>query len=117
MKKNDFGKYTAKLRIMHNQTQTDMANILSVSCAFLSKVESGSAKPILAWVDILSENYSLSPEETGELRKIVLTERAKGASYIKNLTIDDQNLVTLLIARISDMPPEKKEKIKKLISE
>ena len=65
----------------------------------------------------MSENYSLSPKETEELRKIVLTEHAKGALYIKNLTIDDQNLVTLLIAKLPDIPPEKKEKIKKLISE
>lgn len=117
MGKTDFGKYVAKLRVERDQTQADMAKILSVSDAFLSKVENGQAKPILGWVDILSESYALSPGETEKLRGIVQNERIKESAHIKHLKVDDRNLVLLLISKISNMPHEKKEKIKKLISE
>ncbi len=116
IKKTEFGKYVAKLRVTYDQTQKEMANILSVSGAFLCKVENGRANPILEWVDILAESYSLSLEEEEELRRIILVERNK-SSYIKNLTVGDQDLVFLLVEKISDMPSDKKEKIKKLISE
>ncbi len=117
MKRTDFGKYMAQLRVMHNQTQSDMAEILSVSPAFLSKTESGKAKPISAWVYILSKNYGLSSEETEKLREIVQKERINESVYIKDLEVDDRNLVALLISKISHMSPDKKEKIKKLILE
>jgi len=117
MERTNFGKYVATLRIKHNQTQADMAKILSVSAAFLSKAESGRAKPVLKWVDILSKNYALSLEETEELREIINMERTNKKEYIKNLTVADQELVFLLINNISHMSPTQKEKIKKLISE
>lgn len=43
--------------------------------------------------------------------------RSRGKVYIGNLTIDDQNLAKLLISKLSNMPPDKKEQIKKLILE
>ena len=115
MKRTDFGRYLAKLQVEHDQRMVDMAKVLSVSPAFLSKVINGYAKPPIGWVDILSENYELSSEETEELRNLVQIERSK-LSIIKNLEIDDQNLVLLLASKISSMTPIEKEKIKKLIS-
>ena len=91
--------------------------ILSVSPAFLCKVENGDAMPPFHWVDILSENYKLSPEEKEELRKIIMDLRSGGKVYINHLTIDDKNLAKLLISKLPDMSLDKKEKIKKLISE
>lgn len=117
MKKNSFGKYVAALRIENNQTQMEMAQVLSVSPAFLSRTENGGAAPPFSWIDILSEKYQLSPEEKEELKKIIMDLRSRGKVYIGNLTIDDQNLAKLLISKLSNMPPDKKEQIKKLILE
>ncbi len=116
MERTDFGKYVAILQAQHNQRQVDMARVLSVSPAFLSRVETGVAKPPKAWVDSLSENYELSSEETEKLRELIQIERSK-TSIIKNLAVDDQNLVLLLASKISSMTLIQKEKIKKLISE
>lgn len=116
MERTNFGKYIAILQAQHNQRQVDMARVLSVSPAFLSRVETGSAKPPEGWADSLSENYGLSSEETEKLRQIIQIERGK-TSIIKNLAIDDQNLVLLLASKISSMTSIQKEKIKKLISE
>lgn len=110
-----FGKFTAMLRVKHDQKLHDMAEVLNVSTAFLSKTEHGIAKPILAWVDILSENYSLTMEEAENLREIISKERSKSSICINHLEINDQYLITTLIKTISSMPEDKKEKIKNLI--
>lgn len=68
-------------------------------------------------MDILSENYKLSSEEKGKLRELIQTERIKTSTIIKNLAVDDKNLVLLLVSKISNMTPTQKGKIKKLISE
>ena len=89
------------------------------------KIKIGSAfkRPEVDYLDVRGRNLvtglpktvKVSSEETEELRNLVQIERSK-LSIIKNLEIDDQNLVLLLASKISSMTPIEKEKIKKLIS-
>lgn len=81
-----FGRFCRKLRIDNNELLLDMAKRLSVSSAFLSKVENGKSKPPIKWKETIASLYDLELEQEKELCESIDEAR-------KNTTIDKTNMV------------------------
>lgn len=57
---NKLGIFCRKLRLERGELLYDMAQKLSVSSAFLSKVENGKKKPPMQWKQIIISEYDLA---------------------------------------------------------
>ncbi|MEX3623546.1 helix-turn-helix transcriptional regulator [Viridibacillus arvi] len=79
----DFGKFTRKLRIDHDENLKDMASKLNVTSRSLSEVERGKRKIPDEWAQSIAEKYVLSEQQLNELTNLLLlkslTEREKQA--------------------------------------
>lgn len=69
--KTTFGKFVAKLRIDHSETQLDMAKKLGVTASYLSAVELGKREVPPEWIHSLSSLYELTPSQKVELFSFV----------------------------------------------
>lgn len=72
-----FGMFCRKLRIDNNELLLDMAKRLSVSSAFLSKVENGKSKPPIKWKETIASLYDLGLEQETELCECIDEARKK----------------------------------------
>lgn len=72
-----FGRFCRKLRIDNNELLRDMAKRLSVSSAFLSKVENGKSKPPIKWKETIASLYDLGLEQETELCECIDEARKK----------------------------------------
>ncbi len=60
---NKLGLFCRKLRLEHREKLSDMSKKLSVSSAFLSKVENGKSKPPVSWKRKIVELYALNEKQ------------------------------------------------------
>lgn len=63
------GKFCRKLRIEKGELLYDMAQVLDVSSAFLSKVENGKKKPPAHWKQVIISEYKLSGNQLKEFEE------------------------------------------------
>ena len=68
-----FGKIMRMLRIEHNETMKDIADLLGVTASFLSAVENGKRNIPSKWSAILTNHYS-KDESTKLLESIDLSK-------------------------------------------
>lgn len=71
----DFGKFTRKLRVDHDQLLKDMAYKLGVTMSYLSAVEHGKRKIPNEWGAKLREHYDLTETQVTELAKITILDQ------------------------------------------
>ena len=108
-----FGIALRKLRIEKGLRLLDVARVLDVSAAFLSAIEIGK-KPIPAgFVSRISRALALSDLQTEELRKAA--DRTRTEVRVGHRKEDDRELIAAFARRLDDLPPELREKLKKLL--
>ena len=110
-----FGKFCRKLRIDNGELLYDMAQHLGVSPAFLSKVENGKSKPPIEWKDILVEKYNLESYQQEELIASIDEGRASAVINVKDMTLDDREMMFAFARKLSSMDENDKEKWKKML--
>lgn len=110
-----FGKYLRNIRMDQNEKQKDMAVILGVSPAFLSRVETGKAKPPEKWKRILVSHYRLSGEEEKEL-DCYMSAAHRNVIRLNEFSPEDRKIIMKLADQIREMEQEKRDKIKEILS-
>ncbi|MDO4285215.1 MAG: helix-turn-helix transcriptional regulator [Eubacteriales bacterium] len=108
----EFGKFCRKMRIDRGELLYDMANKLGVSSAFLSRVETGRAKPPIEWGRDIPRLYELSEEESEKLEEIIETDRLKLPIKTSGYTVGDQELILSFARKLSSMSEAEKEALR-----
>lgn len=113
----EFGKWSRKLRIDHNQFLAVMAGRLGVSASFLSAVENGKKHIPNSWETKLINAYSLSEEKQEELKDAIDRSKEQVEINLKNLNEKEKDVALLFARNIKNMDSETKKRMKKLIDE
>ena len=109
-----FGLTLRKLRLDKNLRLFDLAQLLDLSPAFLSAIETGR-KPIPGgFVTKLSRAMELTAQEVNELGKA--KDRTRREIKVDQNKEEDRELIASFARQIDGMPPEKRDAIKKLLS-
>lgn len=110
-----FGRFCKELRLENAELLYDMAKRLDVSSAFLSKVENGKAKPPVKWENDIAVKYKLTEEQKERLKRCIEEARKSTVIDIKDLSIDDRDMMLKFARKLNDMDAESKEKFKELL--
>lgn len=109
-----FGLTLRKLRLEKNLRLFDLAQMLDLSPAFISAIETGR-KPIPGgFVTKLSRAMELSAQEVADLRKA--KDRTRKEIKVDQNKEEDRELIAAFARQIDNMPPAKRDAIKKLLS-
>lgn len=111
-----FGKFCRKLRIENGELLFDMAQRLSVSSAFLSKVENGKSKPPVEWKETITSMYQLSAEQKKELCASIDEARSKNTINISMMSPDDKDMMFAFARKLDSLNEIDREKIRKLLN-
>lgn len=111
-----FGRFCRKLRIDNSELLFDMAQRLSVSSAFLSKVENGKSKPPIEWKETIVSLYDLGAEQATELCESIDEARKKTTINISSMSPDDQDMMFAFARKLDSMNENEKNKIKQMLN-
>ena len=109
-----FGVFCRKLRLENHELLYDMAIKLSVSSAFLSKVENGKGKPPEEWRDKLISMYQLTDKAIEELDAALYEANNRKSIDISNFSEDDKALMWSFARKLDSLDHNK---IKKFLEE
>ena len=112
-----FGKYMRNLRTNRDITMRDMARDLGVSSAFISSIELSKKKIPGDFIDKLKEAYDLPEKVCEELQDAA--DMAKGEILVRlgGVNENDQRNIIRFARRYSNLSPENKKTVMKLINE
>lgn len=109
------GRFLKKLRLENEEHLYDMAVKLKVSSAFLSKVENGKSKPPTKWESIIENEYKLTDDQKVDLCRCIQEARNNTTINVKELSIEDRDLVRKLAGKLNAMDVEHKNKFKEFL--
>ncbi len=72
-----YGEFMRILRIKNHEVMGDTAKLLGVKLPFVSAVESGKRNVPVEWIEIITDKYSLTPDEQNELIRAVEESRTQ----------------------------------------
>ncbi|MFC4799458.1 helix-turn-helix domain-containing protein [Neobacillus sp. GCM10023253] len=110
-----FGKFCRKLRIDNGELLKDMAAKLGVTSSYLSAVENGKRNVPQAWVETISNSYSLSTDERYELRQAVQDSQKVVKIDFEGLSSEDKNAILALAREFKGLDESDKKKIKNIL--
>lgn len=111
-----FGKYLRNIRMDRGEKLKDMAAVLGISSSFLSRVENGKTKPPEKWKNVLVSHYGLSEKEEEELL-CRMSDVQRTYIRLKEFSPDEREIITTLADQIGQMEQEKKDEIRKILTE
>lgn len=109
-----FGIFCRKLRLDNGELLYDMAEKLSVSSAFLSKVENGKGKPPVEWREQLISLYHLTEEAIKELDIAIYEATNNNSICMKDFTEEEKDLMWSFARKLNTLD---KERIRRLLDE
>ncbi|KAA0791763.1 helix-turn-helix transcriptional regulator [Bacillus sp. BPN334] len=110
-----FGKFCRKLRIDNGELLKDMAGKLEVTSSYLSAVENGKRNVPQEWFNKISVFYSLSNEESEELRQSVQDSQKVIKIDFEGFSSDDKTTVLALAREFKELDEKEKNKIKNIL--
>lgn len=110
-KLTQFGQFTRKLRVDHDELLKDMALRIGITPAYLSAVELGDRNVPYEWVGRLIESYKLSDEQVQVLTRAVSHSRVYDRLDIRHLSTDDKRLMSVISAKLTTLTDAQREQI------
>lgn len=114
---NDFGRLTKLIRQQSGELLGDMASKIGVSSAFLSRVESGYAKPSDKMVQNLINTYHLSTKMKTELENAAYALKNKNLFDFSRMTVRDKKVMIALAQQLPNLSDKQIEAINKIIEQ
>ena len=115
---NNFGKFCRKLRIDWNELLYDMAKMLGVSSAFLSKVENGRKKPPVEWREKIIQAYGLDAEAIRQLDRCMYEAQNYDSIDMSHFSDPDKMLMLNFARKLNSIDKEKlREFLKKEVGD
>lgn len=100
-KRTEVGKYIAKLRIQHNQSSSDMCNLLGITRATLSGIEYGHRDISKAMKNKIIKKYNLSGNDKEVFEMLIFYSNEKIKIDMTKFTkYEKDNLYKLIRGRI-----------------
>ena len=109
-----FGKFCRNLRMDNGELLYDMAKKLSVSSAFLSRVENGKAKPPVEWGEIITSAYQLCESQRMELMGCISDAR-ENIIRVDTFSQGDRDMMFAFARQLDSLNKEEKDKWKKML--
>lgn len=115
MKITEFGKFSRKLRIEHDELLKDMADKLGVTASYLSAVEIGKRNIPKKWEEVIVKAYHLDNTKALELRESI--EYSSKVINIKAEELDkeDKNLILMLARKVSELDETDKNNLREIL--
>lgn len=110
----NFGKTLRKIRIDHDELLKDMAARLNVTVAYLSAVENGKREVPDNWIDILSNSYQLSKEETKELQTCAYETKDSLKINLDGIGKEERELALAFARSLKSLTDEDMAKLAKI---
>ncbi|MBA5601026.1 helix-turn-helix transcriptional regulator [Pectobacterium aroidearum] len=112
-----FGKALRKLRIDRGMVLKNMADMLSVSSAYLSAIELGKRAIPDSLVDAVASTCSLNDKEVTELRK--QADISQPSLKVDMSDAEDQNKELMLVfaRKFKDLTPDQLDKLNKMLED
>lgn len=109
-----FGKFCRNLRMDHEELLYDMAGRLGVSSAFLSRVETGKAKPPVEWGNVIASEYHLSETQSKELYESI-NEARENVIRVDSFSQNDREMMFAFARQLKDIDNEEKDRWRKML--
>lgn len=110
----NFGKALRRMRIDHNEFLKDMAAKLGVTVAYLSAVENGNREVPDEWVEKLSCQYNLLPEERKELQEYAYEDKGSLKISFNGIQEEEKELALAFARTFKDLSDEDKKAMKEI---
>lgn len=111
-----FGKAVRKHRIDAGMTLRAMADVLGVSAAFLSAVETGRKPLPEGFVDRIAVVLDLDMAARAELKKAAeISAREMKMHFGRDASVRDREVATLFARQFSELSDAEKEKIRAIL--
>ncbi len=112
-----FGKLVRQLRADRGWLLKDLADALGVTSAYVSAVELGT-KPITDSVlSGIAAAMELNDIETAQLKVAAENSPTKVSIQLKDASSQDRELVAAFAREVFDLPQERKDQLRKLLSD
>ena len=102
----NFGKALRKMRIDHGEFLKDMAAKLNVTVAYLSAVENGKREVPDDWVETLSDQYFLDPEEKKQLQEYAYEDKQSLKINLTGIQKEEKELALAFARSFKDLSEE-----------
>ena len=111
----EFGKYLRRLRLDCNQLMKEMAGQLNVTPAYLSAIENGKRKPTKDLVNKIQKCYSLSNDDSQQLKEAYAKTINEITIDMSNANTDQSNLGLIFARKIDSLSDDQILHIKNLL--
>lgn len=102
----NFGKALRKMRIDHGEFLKDMAAKLNVTVAYLSAVENGKREVPDDWMETLSDQYFLDPEEKKQLQEYAYEDKQSLKINLTGIQKEEKELALAFARSFKDLSEE-----------
>lgn len=102
----NFGKALRRMRIDHNEFLKDMAAKLEVTVAYLSAVENGKREVPDEWIEKLSCQYNLTPDERKELQEYAYENKDSLKINLNGIQREEKELALAFARTFKDLSDE-----------
>ena len=111
----ELGKILRKIRIDRQELLRDMADILGVSAAYLSAVETGKRNAPSTWVDKIVQGYSLTPTEACQLREAYEYSQDEVKIPLQQYSAQQRSAAISFAKALGDLSDDELARIMKLV--
>lgn len=112
----EFGKFVRKLRIDKGVVLGDMADMISLSSAYLSAVENGKKSITEDLLEKIAAYFSLNEVQKNELRKAADNSPISVKIDLRNAADDERTLVSAFARQVADLSPDQKKSIFEILN-
>lgn len=111
----ELGKILRKIRIDRQELLRDMAEILGVSAAYLSAVETGKRNAPQAWVEKIVQAYDLNTIDAAQLRNAFEESRDEVRISLQSVSSQQRNAAISFAKALEGLSDEQLEKIMSVV--
>ena len=113
----DFGKMLRKLRIDRQILLKDMAQVLDVSSAYLSAVETGKRKIPDSWVDTIAHHYEVNAQSKADLVSAFVRSAQEIKISLVNTSEGQRDAVLSFAKALNGLDDDKLARIMSIVQE
>lgn len=110
-----FGRELRKLRIDHSETLSDLAEVLGLSVAFLSAIETGRKNIPGEFLDQITAHYNLNHHEYTKLSRLIELSQREVKLSLDRKSDEVRSFVTQFARHFSELSDEERQKIKQVL--
>lgn len=114
-KPSPFGLAVRKLRLGHNERQSDLAKAIGISVSFLSAIELGKSNAPESLIRDVIARYELDENAANDLWRLAEISRREVCIDLRKLPDHSRELAHSFAGRISRLSPEQVRAVREII--